>query len=167
MATPVRAHARPAIPPSSPCLCCFTYTFESTPAQGRHSARLTQQGEGHETPTAGPRRWPTPPRVFRSSALACTILPGPQVLPSSVAAIRAALARGVTVMLATGKARPAALRAMAAVGLAGPGLLVHRRGPGVFLQVRCRYGAPVHPRERRRRHYGACGSVRRLAGRRC
>lgn len=60
------------------------------------------------------------------------------MLPSSVAAIKAALARGVTVFLATGKARPAAIRAMEAVGLAGEGLVVSTRGPGVFLQ-----GAPA------------------------
>ena len=41
------------------------------------------------------------------------------VLPSSVDALRRALWRGVTIMLATGKARPAARAAMAAVGLAG------------------------------------------------
>jgi hypothetical protein len=56
------------------------------------------------------------------------------VLPSSVPAIRAALERGVTVFLATGKARPAAIRAMEAVGLAGEGLVVSSKGPGVFLQ---------------------------------
>ena len=42
-----------------------------------------------------------------------------QVLPSSVEAIRAATARGVRVCLATGKARPAAFRALTPVGLAG------------------------------------------------
>jgi len=42
-----------------------------------------------------------------------------RVLPSSAAALRAALAAGVTVMLATGKARPAAMAALAEVGLAG------------------------------------------------
>lgn len=62
-----------------------------------------------------------------------------RVLPSSVTAIRAALAAGVTVMLATGKARPAAMAAMAAVGLAGDGLVVGPRHPGLFLQ-----GLAVH-----------------------
>lgn len=57
-----------------------------------------------------------------------------RVLPSSVAAIKAALARGVTVFLATGKARPAAIKAMEAVGLAGEGLVASRTGPGIFLQ---------------------------------
>ena len=42
-----------------------------------------------------------------------------RVLPSSVAALRAALRQGVRVCLATGKARPAAVAAMRTVGLAG------------------------------------------------
>lgn len=62
-----------------------------------------------------------------------------QVLPSSVDAIRAALAAGVTVMLATGKARPAAIAAMQRVGLAGDGLVVSPNHPGLFLQ-----GLAVH-----------------------
>lgn len=49
-----------------------------------------------------------------------TLLDGQSnVLPSSVDALHAALAAGVKVCLATGKARPAALRAMEKVGLAG------------------------------------------------
>lgn len=62
-----------------------------------------------------------------------------RILPSSAAAIRAALARGVRIVLATGKARPAAVAACDAAGLAGDGLLVSPRGPGVFLQ-----GLAVH-----------------------
>ena len=63
-----------------------------------------------------------------------------RVLPSSVEAIKAALAtRSVTMMLATGKARPAAMTAMRVVGLAGDGLLVGPRHPGLFLQ-----GLAVH-----------------------
>jgi len=62
-----------------------------------------------------------------------------QVLPSSVAAIKAALAAGVGVMLATGKARPAAMSAMQKVGLLGDGLVVGRNNPGLFLQ-----GLAVH-----------------------
>lgn len=61
------------------------------------------------------------------------------VLPSSVAAIRAALNKGVTVILATGKARPAAMAAMRKVGLCGEGLVVSTKGPGIFLQ-----GLAVH-----------------------
>ena len=64
-----------------------------------------------------------------------------RVLPSSVEAIKAALARGVRVVLATGKARPAAIAACEAAGLAGDALLVSRRTPGVFLQ-----GLAVHGR---------------------
>ncbi|KAL4430812.1 hypothetical protein ABPG75_006068 [Micractinium tetrahymenae] len=63
-----------------------------------------------------------------------------RVLPSSVSAIKAALARGVTVFLATGKARPAAIKAMQAVGLAGEGLVVSHTGPGIFLQGLTAYG---------------------------
>lgn len=42
-----------------------------------------------------------------------------KVLPSSVEAIKAAIAAGTRVCLATGKARPAAVTAMTRVGLAG------------------------------------------------
>ncbi|KAI8470741.1 MAG: HAD-like protein [Monoraphidium minutum] len=62
-----------------------------------------------------------------------------KILPSSAAAIRAALRAGVRVVLATGKARPAAIAACEAAGLAGERLLVSRGGPGVFLQ-----GLAVH-----------------------
>lgn len=64
-----------------------------------------------------------------------------KILPSSVEALKAALARGVMVMLATGKARPAAIKAMQAVGLAGPGLVVSTQGPGIFLQGLAVYGS--------------------------
>jgi hydroxymethylpyrimidine pyrophosphatase-like HAD family hydrolase len=57
-----------------------------------------------------------------------------RILPSSVDAIRAALDRDIIVFLATGKARPAAFTALAAVGLAGDGLVVGPRSPGIFLQ---------------------------------
>ncbi|KAG1675313.1 hypothetical protein FOA52_015987 [Chlamydomonas sp. UWO 241] len=57
-----------------------------------------------------------------------------KIRPSSVAAIRAAIAAGVSVILATGKARPAALAAATVAGLAGEGLLVSAKGPGIFLQ---------------------------------
>lgn len=42
-----------------------------------------------------------------------------KVLPSSAEALKAALAAGTRVCLATGKARPAAIAAMAKAGLAG------------------------------------------------
>eukprot|EP00884_Botryococcus_braunii_P004928 jgi/Botrbrau1/14436/Bobra.0014s0082.1 len=62
-----------------------------------------------------------------------------QILPSSVEVVRAALAAGVRVCLATGKARPAAMSALSRVGLSGEGLVVSRTGPGIFLQ-----GLAVH-----------------------
>lgn len=104
-----------------------------------------------------------------------------QVLPSSVDSLKAAAAQGVMLCLATGKARPGAIRAMQAAGLAGepahtachsgspgrlvtpyvgerqehslllrpshkqcaagPGLVVSREGPGLFLQGLAVYGA--------------------------
>lgn len=137
------------------------------------------------------KKWRTRPEV----QLLCLDMDGTlldsrsRVLPSSVAAIKAAIARGVEVCLATGKARPAAMKAMEAVGLAGErglgptgmllrdgwlhqltlaflcnsvfaagrqyqltlracaplpaageGLVVSKRGPGVFLQGLAAYG---------------------------
>jgi hypothetical protein len=69
-----------------------------------------------------------PKRVQRAVGLAdgrCGVHPGTlldsnsRVLPSSAEALRAALAAGVTVVLATGKARPAAMAALSEVGLTG------------------------------------------------
>ncbi|GBF97297.1 hypothetical protein Rsub_09988 [Raphidocelis subcapitata] len=65
-----------------------------------------------------------------------------KIRPASAKVIRAALDQGTRVVLATGKARPAAVTACAAAGLAGEGLLVSRSGPGVFLQ-----GLAVHGRD--------------------
>lgn len=62
-----------------------------------------------------------------------------EVLPSSVEAIREAISKGVTVMLATGKARPAAVAALRKVSLVGDGLVVGGGTPGIFLQ-----GLAVH-----------------------
>lgn len=60
-----------------------------------------------------------------------------KVEPASAAVIRAAAAAGVNVILATGKARPAALAACREARLEGDDLLCSHRRPGVFLQVRC------------------------------
>jgi hypothetical protein len=57
------------------------------------------------------------------------------ISPGSAAAIRAALSAGVQVILATGKARPAAIAACRKAQLEGNHLLVSARRPGVFLQV--------------------------------
>ena len=61
-----------------------------------------------------------------------------RVRPATAEAIRAAVGRGVLVLLATGKARVAAQRALETVGLAGDGrggaCVVGPGHPGVFLQ---------------------------------
>ncbi|KAG0611083.1 hypothetical protein M758_7G113900 [Ceratodon purpureus] len=49
-------------------------------------------------------------------------------------ALRAAIDAGVTVVIATGKTRPAAMAALAPVGLAGEGGVLSESTPGVFLQ---------------------------------
>eukprot|EP00271_Cylindrocystis_brebissonii_P014287 TRINITY_DN3559_c0_g1_i1.p1 TRINITY_DN3559_c0_g1~~TRINITY_DN3559_c0_g1_i1.p1 ORF type:complete len:759 (-),score=98.35 TRINITY_DN3559_c0_g1_i1:657-2864(-) len=72
-----------------------------------------------------------------------------QVAPNTAEALRAAKARGVTVVIATGKARPAAMSALSTVGLVGTGPreVVSLESPGVFLQglrVYGREGAVVH-----------------------
>ena len=63
-----------------------------------------------------------------------------EVLSSSVHAINEALSKGVQVILATGKARPAAMAAMERVGLAGEGLVVGDKSAGIFLQGLCVHG---------------------------
>lgn len=85
--------------------------------------------------------------VFRSSSVRLVALDMDGTLldskgrirPSAVAAIKAACAQGTQVVLATGKARPAALKACTLAGLAGDGLVISPRRPGVFLQ-----GLAVH-----------------------
>eukprot|EP00878_Enallax_costatus_P044374 GHUV01052943.1.p1 GENE.GHUV01052943.1~~GHUV01052943.1.p1 ORF type:complete len:107 (-),score=41.06 GHUV01052943.1:74-394(-) len=57
------------------------------------------------------------------------------ITPDSAAVIRAATASGVEVILATGKARPAAIAAARKAGLEGDEVLVSHRTPGIFLQV--------------------------------
>lgn len=61
-------------------------------------------------------------------------------------ALRAAMEAGVTIVIATGKTRPAAMAALAPVGLAGEGGLLSESTPGVFLQglqVFGRKGEPI------------------------
>lgn len=60
--------------------------------------------------------------------------------PSSVNAIKAVLKKGIHVIAATGKARPAAIAVARDAGLEG--YLVSRAGPGIFLQ-----GMAVHGRD--------------------
>ena len=64
-----------------------------------------------------------------------TLLNGKSVItPRTADALRRALASGVEVVVATGKARPAAIRAAATAGLSGSGGIVGNETPGVFLQ---------------------------------
>mmetsp|Transcript_34668 Transcript_34668/g.89999 ORF Transcript_34668/g.89999 Transcript_34668/m.89999 type:complete len:268 (-) Transcript_34668:105-908(-) len=63
-----------------------------------------------------------------------------RVSAATAEALRGALARGLRVVLATGKARPAAVAALGAVGLAGEGGVVSDSQPGVFLQGLAVYG---------------------------
>jgi len=64
-----------------------------------------------------------------------------EISPRTVEALRVALDSGVRVVLATGKARPAAMAALSRVGLAGEGLVVSDSQPGVFLQGLAVYGS--------------------------
>ena len=64
-----------------------------------------------------------------------TLLNGNGVVTRGVAdALRAAAEKGVLVCVATGKARPAARRALETAGLDGPGGVTGADSPGVFLQ---------------------------------
>jgi hypothetical protein len=65
------------------------------------------------------------------------------ISPDSAQVIRAAAAAGVQVILATGKARPAAIAAARKAHLEGDALLVSHRKPGVFLQVGSGAPCPV------------------------
>ena len=62
------------------------------------------------------------------------------ITPRTAEALRAALAAGVQVLIATGKARPAAIRAAGTARLDGPGGIVSHGHPGVFLQGLDVYG---------------------------
>ncbi|KAF8388879.1 hypothetical protein HHK36_025560 [Tetracentron sinense] len=63
-----------------------------------------------------------------------------QVSSANARALREALSRGVKVVIATGKARPAAIRALKMVDLAGKDGIVSEFSPGVFLQGLLVYG---------------------------
>lgn len=83
---------------------------------------------------SGPRRKPQVPLVALD--MDGTLLDArSRIRPDSAAVIKAAAALGVQVVLATGKARPAAIAACREAGLEGDTLLVSRRTCGVFLQV--------------------------------
>eukprot|EP00898_Chlorokybus_atmophyticus_P008570 jgi/Chlat1/8714/Chrsp89S08088 len=69
-----------------------------------------------------------------------------RITPNTADALRAAHAQGVEIIIATGKARPAAMAALQTVDLTGPNNILSTTSPGVFLQglrVYGRGGKPV------------------------
>ena len=72
------------------------------------------------------------------------------ITPRTAEALRECAAAGVVVFIATGKARPAAIRAAATAGLDGDDGVVSRKSPGVFIQgldVYGREGDPIYKAE--------------------
>ncbi|KAK4276967.1 hypothetical protein QN277_015050 [Acacia crassicarpa] len=63
-----------------------------------------------------------------------------QITPTTVKALREALSRGVKIVIATGKARPAVIDIFKAVDLVGKDGVVSEFSPGVFLQGLLVYG---------------------------
>ncbi|KAK1285107.1 hypothetical protein QJS10_CPB20g00575 [Acorus calamus] len=63
-----------------------------------------------------------------------------QVTPRTAKALKEAVSRGVKVVIATGKTRPAAIRALQMVDLAGKDGVISEFSPGVFLQGLLVYG---------------------------
>eukprot|EP00249_Psilotum_nudum_P020282 c27635_g1_i3 orf=85-1410(+) len=63
-----------------------------------------------------------------------------QITRKTAAALKEAIARGVKIMIATGKSRTAAIAALEEVGLAGENGVVSTSSPGVFLQGLLVYG---------------------------
>ena len=70
------------------------------------------------------------------------------ITPRTAEALRECAAAGVVVFIATGKARPAAIRAAATAGLDGDGGVVSRKSPGVFIQgLDVGRGRPIYKAE--------------------
>ncbi|KAI4337526.1 hypothetical protein L6164_015931 [Bauhinia variegata] len=63
-----------------------------------------------------------------------------QISPTTAKALREALSRGIKIVIATGKARPAVIDIFKMVGLAGKDGIVSEFSPGVFLQGLLVYG---------------------------
>nr|XP_023923056.1 endoribonuclease YBEY, chloroplastic-like isoform X2 [Quercus suber]POE97294.1 sugar phosphatase yida [Quercus suber] len=63
-----------------------------------------------------------------------------QVTPANAKALKEAMSRGVKVVIATGKARPAVIESLKMVDLAGKDGIVSEFSPGVFLQGLIVYG---------------------------
>ncbi|KAJ0971411.1 hypothetical protein J5N97_019370 [Dioscorea zingiberensis] len=63
-----------------------------------------------------------------------------QVSRNNAEALREAISRGVNIIIATGKTRPAVISVLEMVGLAGNGGVVSENSPGIFLQGLLVYG---------------------------
>lgn len=63
-----------------------------------------------------------------------------QISPGNARALKEALSRDIKIIIATGKARPAAIRLLDSVGLAGRDGILSQHSPGVFIQGLLVYG---------------------------
>ena len=128
----------------------YDHEYSEKDAEEMHEAEvsiLNQAGFKGDSGLIGFGAMQTEPRARRSSEikLLCLDMDGTlldsksQVLPSSVEALRMAIDRGVQVILATGKARPAAIKALDNVGLSED-VIVGTKTPGIFLQGLQVYG---------------------------
>ncbi|KAJ0986456.1 hypothetical protein J5N97_004812 [Dioscorea zingiberensis] len=79
-----------------------------------------------------------------------------QISTENVAALREAISRGVNIVIATGKTRPAVISALKVVGLAGKGGVVSEVSPGVFLQGSLVYGGQGREIFRRSLNQNVC-----------
>ncbi|KAF5829542.1 hypothetical protein DUNSADRAFT_15939 [Dunaliella salina] len=119
----------------TPLLCSATKDGVSTSTTGPISLQQQQQQRQQLTR----EQLQEPIRLVALDMDGTLLDNSSRIHPDSAEAIKAACAAGVRVLLATGKARPAAIRAADMAGLAGDNLLVSARTPGIFLQ-----GLAVH-----------------------
>nr|CAD1833970.1 unnamed protein product [Ananas comosus var. bracteatus] len=79
-----------------------------------------------------------------------------QITTTTAEALREAISRGVNIVIATGKARPAVISALKMVGLAGKNGVVSEFSPGIFLQGLLVYGRRGREICRRNLDKGVC-----------
>ncbi|OAY69521.1 Sugar phosphatase YidA [Ananas comosus] len=79
-----------------------------------------------------------------------------QITTTTAEALREAILRGVNIVIATGKARPAVISALKMVGLAGKNGVVSEFSPGIFLQGLLVYGRRGREICRRNLDKGVC-----------
>ncbi|XP_043720317.1 endoribonuclease YBEY, chloroplastic-like isoform X2 [Telopea speciosissima] len=111
------------------------------------SAYALTNNEGHQLETSDDRKREGSLRFYKPkfSYIFCdmdgTLLNSrSQVSSTTAKALKEAVSRGVKVVIATGKARPAAIHALKAVHLAGNDGIISEFSPGVFLQGLLVYG---------------------------